>query len=95
MVVNIAGQRLTVKSDADETYIRTLAGYVDRRIEEVGGSVRPGQLQKLTILAALNLADELFQERRKRGQLKEKVRARAANMLEFIEKEERKHSLEN
>ena len=92
VIVNIAGQKLTVKSDADETYIRTLAGYVDRRIEEVKNASRPVQTQKLAILAALNLADELYQERRKRSELKQRVRDKAAAILTYLKKEQRKHA---
>ncbi|PIE19034.1 MAG: hypothetical protein CSA65_03490 [Proteobacteria bacterium] len=92
VVVNIAGQKLTVKSDADETYIRTLAGYLDRRIEEVRSSSRPASSQKLAILVALNLADECFQERRKRGELKQRVRDKASDILTYITKEQRKHA---
>jgi cell division protein ZapA len=92
VIVNIAGQRLTVKSDADETYIRTLAGYLDRRMEEVRSSSRPASSQKLAMLVALNLADELFQERRKRGELKQRVRDKASDILTYITKEQRKHA---
>jgi len=91
VVVTIAGQRLTVKSDADETYVRRLAGYVDQRIGEVRNLSRPVPTQKLAILAALNIADDLFQERGKRTELKRQVRERSKAVLMQLDKEERKH----
>ena len=35
VVVHIAGQRYVVRSDADETYVQTLAEHVDKRMREV------------------------------------------------------------
>ena len=81
VVVHIAGQRYVVRSDADETYVRTLAGYVDERINEVRSSSKLIPTQKLAILAALNVADDLFKERRKRAQLKSRVREKSKVVL--------------
>ena len=89
--VNIAGQRFQVRSDADETYIRTLAEFVNQRIEEIRSSTRPVPTQKLTVLAAMNIADELLQEQKKRSDLKETVRTRGRAVLTFLDKEERKY----
>ena len=63
VVVYVGGQRYVVRSDADETYIQTLAGYVDDRLKEVQRGSKPVSPQSLTMLAALNIADELFQTR--------------------------------
>ena len=88
--VTIAGQRLPVRTDADEAYVRKLARFVDQRLEEAKGGSRPIQTQKLAILAALNIADELFRERTKLVELKAQVSQRAANMLAYLEKEEKR-----
>ncbi len=92
VAIDIAGQKLAIRTDADETYIRTLAGYVNRRFEEVGGSSPTGQTQKHVALVTLNLADELFQERKKRTTLKQRLRDKASTLLTYLEKEERKQS---
>ena len=87
VVVHVGGQRYVVRSDADETYIRTLAGYVDERIEEVQRSSRPVSPQSLAVLAALNIADELFQERQRRAELRQKVRDRTKAVVAYLDKE--------
>ncbi|MCC6747516.1 MAG: cell division protein ZapA [Deltaproteobacteria bacterium] len=89
--VQIAGERFVVRSDADETYVRILAGYVDERIGEVQRASRLVPTQKLVVLAALNIADDLFQERRKRAELKRRVRDKSKAVLAYLEKEEQKH----
>jgi len=94
VAVTIGGQRYVVRSDADATYVRTLAGYLDERIEEVKNASRVIPTQKLAILAALNVADELFKERQSREDLKSKVREKSKAVLAFLDKEERKHFLD-
>jgi cell division protein ZapA len=87
VVVHIAGQRLVVRSDADEAYIQRLAGYVDERVREVQGSSKRVPSQSLAILAALNVADELFQERDKRVELKGRIRDKSRAVLSYLDKE--------
>jgi cell division protein ZapA len=58
--VFILGQKYTVKGDAPEEYIRKLAFYVDEKLKEVYSSIPNITPVKASILAALNIADELF-----------------------------------
>lgn len=87
VVVHIAGQRLVVRSDADEAYVQRLAGYVDERVCEVQRSSKRVPSQSLAVLAALNIADELFQEREKRTELKRKIRDKSRAVLSYLDKE--------
>jgi len=87
VVVHVGEQRYVVRSDADETYIRMLASYLDDRILEVKKSSKPVTSQSLAVLAALNIADELFQERRKRGDLKQRIRDRSRALIAYLDKE--------
>ena len=89
--VTIGGQRYVVKSDADETYVRTLAGYVDEKLEEVRKGARSLPEQKQLILSALNIADELLQERQKRTEFKRQVREQSEAVLTQIELWSKKH----
>ncbi|MBI4685461.1 MAG: cell division protein ZapA [Nitrospirae bacterium] len=57
--VYILGQKYTVKGDAPEDYIQKVAALVDSKIKEVyinSPNITP---LKASILAALNIADEL------------------------------------
>lgn len=87
VVVHVGGQRYVVRSDADETYVRTLAGYLDERIKEVGKRSKPVASQSLAVLAALNIADDLFQERRQRVELKQQVRDKSRAIIAYLDKE--------
>lgn len=57
--LEIAGQRLHVRTDEDEEYMRGLAAFVDERMREIGKGQQRG-IASLTIalLAALRIADE-------------------------------------
>ena len=87
VVVHIAGQRYVVRSGADEAYVQRLAGFVDDRLREVQRSSKPVPSQSLAVLAALNVADELFQEREKRASLKQRVRDKSRAVLSYLDKE--------
>jgi cell division protein ZapA len=56
--VEIMGQKFTVSSDAEESYVRRVAGYVDGKMEEVLKTTRPSAKFNVAMLAALNIADE-------------------------------------
>ncbi len=56
--VEIMGERFTVRSDGDESYVRKVAGYVDGKMQEVMKTTRPVAKSSVAMLAALNIADE-------------------------------------
>lgn len=56
--VEIMGQKFTVSSDAEESYVLEVAGYVDGKIQEVLKTARPVAKSNVAMLAALNIADE-------------------------------------
>jgi cell division protein ZapA len=58
--VYILGQKYTIRGDAPEEYIIKLASYVDEKLKEVHSSIPNITPVKASILAALNIADELF-----------------------------------
>jgi cell division protein ZapA len=76
-----------VKSDAEEAYVRSLALYLDERISEVQNASRPASSQSLAVLAALNIADELFRERRARAELRRKIKERSRALLAHMDRE--------
>ena len=56
--VEIMGQKFTVSSDAEESYVLKVAGYVDGKILEALKTARSAGKSNATMLAALNIADE-------------------------------------
>ena len=66
--VDIHGQRYAVRSDLDPSYISELAAYVDEKMQLAATEVQSGESMKVAVLAALNIADELFTSRMESGE---------------------------
>ena len=77
--VEIRGQRYPIESDLDANYVNGLASYVDEKIRAASESSPAGDTLRLTMIAALNIADELFRcqdvQQASRGALTERAHA--------------------
>jgi len=67
--VNIFGTDYPVRGTTDSAYIAKVAKYVDAKMREVDDTASVKPLLKVAILAALNIADELFNEREDKQKL--------------------------
>ncbi len=63
--VEIAGQRLSIRSDEGPQYVQELADYVDAQLQRLtqGKRASAPNVQRIALLVAIQLADELFRER--------------------------------
>lgn len=82
--VTIDGKSFTFRSDADPDYLDDLAKFFEAKYLEVSPK-RGGNPYKQAVLAALNITEELFQERSRNEELKDKVKERCARIQELIE----------
>jgi cell division protein ZapA len=86
--IEIYGQRYTIKGQASESYVRELASYLDQKMQHVAKASKVNTLPKIAILAALNITDELFKQRRtlqhKDGVLK-KAERRVSDLIDTLE----------
>lgn len=62
--VQIFGQTYSVRAGADPSYVERLAAHVDAQMREVSRSSGAVDTLRIAVLAALNIAEELFRERR-------------------------------
>ncbi len=87
--VEIAGEEYTIRTEASEEYTLECARYVDQSIQEImsrGGLV---EAHKAAILAALALADQLFQAREEASKIRSGVAETSARLrAEIAEKAE-------
>jgi len=87
VTVSVANQRLSLKTDAKQKYVNELASFVDEKLNEVKKAARTQTTQSLALLAALNIADELYQLRESHEDLKRKVREKSKRILRSLESE--------
>ncbi|MCI0496016.1 cell division protein ZapA [candidate division KSB1 bacterium] len=86
--VKIYGTEYPIKGDSELEYIKQVAEYVDLKMREVNKLAPEVSTLKVAILAALNIADELFKERLNSEKLEmtdfeDKIR-RWINLLENV-----------
>jgi cell division protein ZapA len=83
--VTICGEEYRVAGEATGGSLRDLAAYVDHKMDEVRQRTSGIDMKRIAVLAALNLADELFRERTQSGDLRRQVRERAAGLGTCLE----------
>ena len=86
--INIYGSEYPIKGDADTDteYIMKVADYVDRKMREIDQTTQAKSSLKVAILAALNITDELFQERSKIKDANPDVQDRLALLTQVLDK---------
>jgi len=82
--IHIGGQQYILRSDADESYVQSLADSVNARIDALKGS-RQVATQSDVVLAALKLADDLEHEKQAQSRLRTHVRGQVERMLGQVE----------
>jgi cell division protein ZapA len=83
--VEIAGEEYTIRSEASEAYTLECARYVDETITEIMSRGSLIEVHKAAILAALALADQLFQARREAETTRDEIASRARKLLAEID----------
>lgn len=71
--VNIFGSEYVLKASENEEYIVNIAKYVDEKMRLIDKSNNINSKSKVAILAALNIAEELVQEREYREKLLDQI----------------------
>jgi len=94
--INIYGTEYPIKSDSetDSEYIRRVADYVDGKMREIDQSTQAKSSLKVAILAALNITDELFQEKESYKALRRDLEERLNALNATLDKSLRENDLD-
>ena len=84
MRVEIFGQSYNVRGEEARAHIEELARYVDSRMKAVAESMPGSDSLKVAILAALNVADELFTLERKHVDAEKEWNQRVSELNETL-----------
>ena len=83
--IEILGRRYALRSDRPPEHLRAVAAYVDGKLRELSGG-RPASVQRdHAILAALNIASELFHVQRQSSVSARNIDARLGSLVELID----------
>ena len=84
--VQIYGQTYPLRGELDESYVQKLATYVDGKMRAIAEMTPIVDTQKVAILAALAIADELHSSRKEKGEREELLREQAERCLTLVER---------
>lgn len=82
--VEIFGSVYQVRGRDDTGYLQSLADLVDRRMREVAEHASTADTARIAILAALNLADELFRIQKRQEGERVEIRDKVAVLAEEL-----------
>ena len=86
MKVEIYDQSYNVHAEGNEEYLRKVAAYVDGKMRDVAETTRMVDSLRVAVLAALNIADELFAARERQQTLDGPLRRRVEKCVALVEK---------
>jgi cell division protein ZapA len=89
VTVQIAGVRYALKTDEDERWVKSVAALVDERFREIQKKARTPDTQAVAMLTALQIAEELFRERRDTSELRKRIREKSQSLLDVLTREAR------
>jgi cell division protein ZapA len=84
--VQIFGQTYSIHGDLDAAYVQRLAAYVDEKMSAIADATATIDTQKVAVLAALAIADELHSIQRDSGEHNELLREQAERCLTLVER---------
>ncbi len=83
--VNIFGREYTIRGAGSPAYISEIAHYVDMKMRQMTDNATMASTAKVAIFAALNIADELYQNRDKFEDLEESQSSELTRLADRIE----------
>ena len=83
--VQIFGREYKIRGYADKSYVEKVAGYVDGKIKELAGDSSVLSQEQLAVLAALNIADELFQQTKNSSETFLSIEQRTDDMISRLD----------
>ena len=86
IVVNIYNQSYTLLGEANPDYMLLLAKYVDTKMREIGNSSQEFDTLKIAILAAVNIASELIEERSRSNTVEKIFAEKSESLINLLDK---------
>ncbi len=86
ITVEIHGQRYPIRSSLDQDYVLRLATFVDQKMGLVATTTPGSDSLRMAVLAALNIADELFRAREATRAKDSQIAERASELEQILDR---------
>ena len=83
--VEILGQRYPIRGAVDAEYIQKLVAFLDDKLRAAANTTAESDPARVTVVAALNLADEVFRLRAQGDERVADVSARLADLERLVD----------
>jgi cell division protein ZapA len=83
--VDICGQRYAIRSDLDPQYVAELAAFVDEKMRLAARELASSDPTRVAVVAALNVADELYRARADATGAESRLLSRAADIEKLVD----------
>jgi cell division protein ZapA (FtsZ GTPase activity inhibitor) len=84
--VQIYNQTYSLQGDLDQAYLQELAGFVDAKMHAIANMTSTVDTQRVAVLTALAIADELNTLRKEKGDREELLKEQAERCLTLVER---------
>jgi len=85
--VNIFGDKYSISGDTDKSEILKYAHYLDTKLNELSKNSSIDSKYKLAILCSLNIIEELFNEKKLKVKIEEKLKKLSGSLDTILEEE--------
>jgi cell division protein ZapA len=85
VTIQIYGESYSLKAGGDPAYIKDVAAFVDEKMREISSGGKAITTDKVAMLAALNIADELFKSRREWALSEEETDKKVGKLLKLLQ----------
>ena len=83
--IEIYGRKFTIRSNAEDDYVRKVSEYLNKKIEEVLQTTKTVDTINVVILAAMNIVDDFFCIKNEHGELQQCIEERSRHLISFID----------
>ena len=84
--VQIYNQTYSLQGDLDQAYLQELAGFVDAKMHAIANMTSTVDTQRVAVLTALAIADELNTLRKEKSDREELLKQQAERCLTLVER---------
>jgi len=84
--VQIYNQTYSLQGDLDQAYLQELAGFVDGKMHAIANMTSTVDTQRVAVLTALAIADELNTLRKEKSDREELLKEQAERCLTLVER---------
>ena len=87
------GQDVSVLSDASDDHVLNIVQHINNKAEEIGRASKNLTLLNISLLVALNLADELFRLRGEKETIYSQLENRSEELIHIIDRKGKEENI--